>query len=73
MCPDGLYNCTTCFQLTDSFHGMHDVHKEQDKCITFGWNAMVATSTACQQQAFQLLLAKTTHSLPTVLLEVHSR
>ena len=44
MCPDGPYTCTINLQLTDSFHGIHDVHKQQDRCTTFGWNLMGETS-----------------------------
>jgi len=44
MCPDESYTCTINLQLTDSFHGMHDVHKQQDRCTTFGWNLMGETS-----------------------------
>jgi hypothetical protein len=44
ICTDGPYTCTMYLQITDSFHGMNDVHKEQDRCTTFGWNPMGETS-----------------------------
>jgi hypothetical protein len=37
------YNCIIYFQITDRFNGMHDVHKEQDRCNTFGLNPMGET------------------------------
>ena len=40
MRPDRPYTCTIYLQLTESFHGIHDVHKQQDRCSTFGWNPM---------------------------------
>ena len=48
ICTDGPYICTIGFQLTDSFRGMHDDHQEQDKCTTFGWNAMGENSRSCK-------------------------
>jgi len=45
MSTDRPYTCTTYFQLTESFHGMHDTHKEEDRCTTFGWNPMGDTAS----------------------------
>jgi len=41
----GPYTCTINLQLTDSFHGIHDAHKEQDRCTAFGQNPMGDSST----------------------------
>jgi hypothetical protein len=43
--PDGPYNCTIYLQLTESVHGTHDVHKQQDRCTTFGWTPISETSS----------------------------
>ena len=43
-CTDGVYTCNM-YQLTSSVHGMLDVHKEQGRCTTFGWNPMGETSS----------------------------